>query len=583
MYNVSDIESHFKLPIYHIKNKYKLTDDLINDLELIKTHYDDKSCKPMYDLLLNPTNDVSKITTKMWSKYYTNDKKFLNDSKKLYKKMNLKSQENEFNPKHNHFSEFKNLWLDVKNCKDFLTRYHFVDIKYFLSLNTNSRFLMYLSLYNITSPVLALISPIIILIIPFIILKIRNIPITISIYKSEINKLFGKHVIGQVIKNFKKVDFQKKMYLLCSVCFYFFQMYNNCQTCYRFYNNQKYLHNLINVSKKYIGDTINSMEKYLSYTDKLKTYSKFNDDIILHKNTLMSYLNKINQILPPCSNIKIIKNINQIGYLLKQFHFLRYNEELESSLFFSFGFNGYLENIHELTNNINTGSVNFCKFSNNKLELKKQFYPSLKDDPSVVKNTVNIDKNFIITGPNAAGKTTLIKSVMVNIIFSQQFGLGFYKSANIKLFKHLHCYINIPDTSLRDSLFQAEARRCKMIIDLIKDDPSEDHFCLFDELYSGTNPEEASASAYAFIDYLSKNNNVNFLLTTHFINVCERLKDNDNIMNLHMGTCKYNNQLIYKYTLEQGISTVKGGLEVLKQLEYPTDIVKSADIFDECG
>jgi hypothetical protein len=74
---------------------------------------------------------------------------------------------------------------------------------------------------------------------------------------------------------------------------------------------------------------------------------------------------------------------------------------------------------------------------------------------------------MIITGPNASGKTTILKSTLINIILTQQFGCGFYSSAKLSPFKHIHCYLNIPDTSGRDSLFQAEARRCKEILDII--------------------------------------------------------------------------------------------------------------------
>ena len=62
---------------------------------------------------------------------------------------------------------------------------------------------------------------------------------------------------------------------------------------------------------------------------------------------------------------------------------------------------------------------------------------------------------------------------MLNIIFSQQLAVGFYKKAEIVPNRFLHCYLNIPDTSSRDSLFQAEARRCKSIMDCVKDNPNE--------------------------------------------------------------------------------------------------------------
>ena len=150
---------------------------------------------------------------------------------------------------------------------------------------------------------------------------------------------------------------------------------------------------------------------------------------------------------------------------------------------------------------------------------------------------------MIITGPNASGKTTILKSTLINIIFTQQFGCGFYDSAKFSPFKHIHCYLNIPDTSGRDSLFQAEARRCKEILDVITSNKKDSHFCAFDELYSGTNPEEAETSAAAFMLYLQKYKNVSSLLTTHFVKVCKKLDKIKGIENCKMVAEKNENKI----------------------------------------
>ena len=123
-------------------------------------------------------------------------------------------------------------------------------------------------------------------------------------------------------------------------------------------------------------------------------------------------------------------------------------------------------------------------------------------------------------------KTTLLKTTTLNIIFSQQIGCGFYKSGSIHPYTHIHSYLNIPDTSERDSLFQAESRRCKEIIDIIynSDSKTSRHYGIFDELYSGTNPEEATKTGYAFLKYLTTYKNVDFILTTHYNKICSKLK-----------------------------------------------------------
>ena len=182
---------------------------------------------------------------------------------------------------------------------------------------------------------------------------------------------------------------------------------------------------------------------------------------------------------------------------------------------------------------------------------------------------------MIITGPNASGKTTVLKSVLINVILTQQFGCGFYDSAKLKPYKYIHCYLNIPDTSGRDSLFQSEARRCKEIIDIINSNKKDSHLCVFDELYSGTNPEEAIIGSTAFMEYLVKNKYVSSMLTTHFIDVCEKLKNNKNIINYHMDVTKIDNKIIYNYLFKEGISKIKGGLSVLYDMNYPKEIIEN--------
>ncbi len=66
-------------------------------------------------------------------------------------------------------------------------------------------------------------------------------------------------------------------------------------------------------------------------------------------------------------------------------------------------------------------------------------------------------------------------------------------------------------------MFQAEARRCKEIIDAVDEvKPHCRHFCIFDEVFSGTNAEEAIIASFGFLKYLQQKPNVDFILTTHF-------------------------------------------------------------------
>lgn len=316
------------------------------------------------------------------------------------------------------------------------------------------------------------------------------------------------------------------------------------------------------------------MDNYNKYSEHLETHNGFNK--VLNENMLI--LSELRQKMELVSEFKYdIKKIYEIGHILKIFYEIYDNKIYEKAIMYSFGYNGYIDCIVGLQQNISEGKINYTQFTDkkNKNIFKNNYYACLKNTKHV-KNTVKLNKNIIISGPNASGKTTIIKSVLINIIVSQQFGCGFYSTASLNPYEHIHCYLNIPDTSGRDSLFQAEARRCKEIIDVINNESNkkQKHFCAFDELYSGTNPDEATISAIAFMEYIIKNKNVNSILTTHFIDVCKKLDNNKLIKNCYMVTNKNNNKIEYLYQIKEGISNVKGGINVLYEMNYPSEIIK---------
>jgi DNA mismatch repair ATPase MutS len=220
-------------------------------------------------------------------------------------------------------------------------------------------------------------------------------------------------------------------------------------------------------------------------------------------------------------------------------------------------------NISNLSILQENGLLKACRFSKSKFSFKNLYHPLLRFQ-NPVKNSLRLTKtNMILSGPNASGKTTLIKSMMVNLILAQQIGMGFYDKAQIIPHDFIHCYINIPDTSDRDSLFQAEARRCKEIITTIDKNKQAKHLCVFDELFSGTNPYEAVASATGYLRYLNSRANVRYMLTTHYIELCEKFIDQ-------------NFTFEKKYSLSQGITKIRGGIKVLEELEFPESIVTTA-------
>lgn len=581
---INDVNKFFKLPIFYNEN-HLISKNIIDDLELIKTI--DPSCNPIYNYIFNINNNqnqdnIEKPIIEQISSYYTTDIKFLKDNQKLLKyykneksllNKNAQGGETLLNQSQN----LINIWNDIKIDNGFKEKYFFVEWDSLQFLNKSEMFLQFMSLYNLISPVISLIIPIIILIIPFFILKLKGLNITIEEYIKILKLLAYQNAIGKLfVVNLREIPFQEKLYIIISAFFYLFSIYQNFNICYRFFNNMKVIHKYLNEIKYYLNDTINSMDNYLNFTQNLesKGHQIFNNNLREKQAKLKIIFEKINYISDWKLQLSNITKIGEIGYILKWFYELHSNNEYDELILFSLGFNGYIKCINGLQTNIQNKYINFIRFTNkNKKSIfNKSYYAPLKNN--TINNTIKLKKNIIITGPNASGKTTILKSTIINIILSQQFGCGNYENGLLKPYHYIHCYLNIPDTSGRDSLFQAEARRCKEILDSIKEHKNANHFCAFDELYSGTNPEEAELSATSFINYITKNNNISFILTTHFINVCKSLENEKSLQNYKMKCTKDDKDIIkYYYILEKGISKIKGGLNILKQMNYPREIL----------
>ena len=625
----------FNLPISFLEDKCELEKHIITDLELNETEKN----KSLYDFVFLPSsshNDIShnsfgKNTIRLWSKYYTANKEFIKDSQKLLQEQVTYGtvQQDQKQVK-----EVLDIWREIQEETGFIYKYQYIEYERFEKYNNNPVFLQCLSLFNMTSPVISLLAPLFFLIMPIILLKIQGVPFSAEVYVTTLKLVFQKHHIGQLF-SLKSASIDKVVYVLISFAFYCFQIYQNIMACIKFFKNMHKIHSQLFTIRDYLTKTLEKMKLMETQCAGLKTYRPFvrhmNEKMALMKEMIDDY-NKIT----PFTSLFSLKKIVQVGQIMKCFYQLYNKEEYKETLEYTFGFNGYLENLAGLQENIRKENVGLWQAKQqlkDKQQLKKKkqkqvadaifknaYFPSLVNS-NPVKNSYELKKHMLITGPNAAGKTTLLKTTIFNIILSQQTGYGFYEQAEFEPYDMIHCYINIPDTSGRDSLFQAEARRCKEILDKIttlegddNDNKVKRHFCVFDELYSGTNPYEAIGSAYAYLSYLNKFPNVNFVLTTHFLDLCKRFTNevakkevavkkevanavdtsevvknevdtsaadtsaadtnNTDINNYHMriNTDEKNN-FTYTYQLEKGISTVKGGVKVLTDLAYPKEII----------
>jgi hypothetical protein len=522
----------FKLPIEYL-NHHSVNSIIKNDLEL----------PFIYEHLIG-----NSILLENWSSYYTTNKEFLKESQTHIKKMPTIKTDNSILESYKQF----------KSETSFIEKYQYIGFKHLKQLNYSSFFLHGLGLYNLASPVLSLFTPLFVLIVPFIILKMKNIPITISLYIQFLKEMIQRNSIYTLFTKFNEVNFQQKISGLVTVFFYFFQIYSNIMSCISFYKNIHSISAFLEKYKKHVQKSIESMNVLQNSICKYKTFTPFYEEIEKNKLIFSKLYQKLNVILPYNNTIS---RIGQLGLIMTINYELFIEKHIDDAFMFSIYLNQYMEDIQSMKKLVNK-KIHKCKFrSNTKIE-GMYYLPHIKEKP--VLNDIDLSQNIMITGPNASGKTTILKALLINLLMSQQFGYGCYKKANVKVYDVFHSYLNIPDTSGRDSLFQAEARRCKDILVSILENPGN-HCCIFDEIYSGTNPTDAIECASMYLDQMN-DLNVDYVLTTHYIQLCQNF--DNKIMNLKMDV-KVGENIEYLYKMVKGISVVHGGKQVIKDLNYP--------------
>jgi hypothetical protein len=556
--NITEINNHFKLPITYI-NKYSLKENIIEDLEL--QEYKSDPSFNIYTTIFDSSYNIFNQLSPIWNKLYTSNTPFLKQQQNIIKK------HNNFN-----FYDFDNLqqiYNKIHNNQRFLSDFNYFDHQTFQFVNNSKSFLFYYSCANILSPLINLSYPIFFIIVPFFIIKfIQKKNISFELYINILKEVAKNHTLGKLL-TLSNANLNSKIFIIFSTIFYFYTTYNNILSCINHHNNFYFIFDFFNSIKKYLQNTLNNITHFIKISNKNSCFKPFLQNLHKKEIILCDYYTSLNKFN---NNFTYNHTISNMGDLLLQLYKFKFNTDIKNAFLYSIGFNYYSYCLFNLNKKIKDNNINLTTFTDkNKFKIKKLSNPVINNS---VKNNIEFKNNYIITGPNASGKTTIIKSTTLAIIFSQQFGCGFFQKCYLKPYNYIHCYLNIPDTSGRDSLFQAEARRCKNIIDEL--DTENRHFCIFDELFSGTNPYEAVASAYSFLLYI-QNYNVNIMLTTHYIQLCKLINNNKFYSNYHMN-CKYNldnTSLTYKYTISKNISDIKGGVQVLIQLDYPQQIVQN--------
>jgi DNA mismatch repair ATPase MutS len=192
-------------------------------------------------------------------------------------------------------------------------------------------------------------------------------------------------------------------------------------------------------------------------------------------------------------------------------------------------------------------------------------YHLLLQQPVPYDVKMNIDSNFIfLTGANMAGKSTFIKSIGLNI-FLAHIGLGVpAKSMKLSLFDGILSNINVTDNIVKgESFFYNEVQRIKNTVVRIND--GRKWLVLIDELFKGTNIQDAMKCSTTVIRGLINIRHALFVLSTHLYEIGEELKPYPNISFKYFETLANDHELEFSYQLKDGISNDRIGYLILQR------------------
>lgn len=198
----------------------------------------------------------------------------------------------------------------------------------------------------------------------------------------------------------------------------------------------------------------------------------------------------------------------------------------------------------------------FPEMIGNDIILTDFFHPKVKN--AITNSFDNSNGVLLLTGANMAGKSTFLKSLGMCVYLAH---LGFpipAKEAKIPFYNEIYIFINNnDDLSSGYSYFMQEVLNLKEVI--LKCNDQQTCFALFDELFKGTNFEDALEISTTALNGLLKFKNSFFAISSHIHQLKDRISNKNNIHTYYLECLINNGTPHFTYQLKKGFSDLKLG------------------------
>ena len=353
-----------------------------------------------------------------------------------------------------------------------------------------------------------------------------------------------------------KADISKIITVFAYIAIYIYSMYQSFYMSYIIYKTRERLLNKLNGLIEFIKTSITVIKQTKDIWKPYFLYLIPETEI----NTSIERLSKLN---------------NDISTIYKLWKYDNYKDDIIILLKIIYT----IDIIDCITKLKYTNLWSLPTYDNTNTKLWNVNNPLLSSNQ--VSNPVNLAKNIIITGVNAGGKTTYVKSITINIILAQTLGIIYAIKGNVYLYDAITSFMRVSDEVGSKSYFEAETEYCNNMINVADNlyKLNKRGLFLMDEPMHSTPPIEGVAVAFSVAEYLANIKGMTLIITTHFHNLIElEEKYKSLFINLNVNATFNENTKTYdfNYKINRGGSKQIIAIELLEKNKFNKKIINSA-------
>ncbi len=209
------------------------------------------------------------------------------------------------------------------------------------------------------------------------------------------------------------------------------------------------------------------------------------------------------------------------------------------------------------------------------MKIEEAIHPLIDN---AVANSFELPKGMLLTGSNASGKSTFLKTVAICSLLAQTVQTVPAKVYAAERYRMYSSMSLKDDLENGESYYMVEIRSIKRILEAVQEDGAK-ILCFVDEVLRGTNTVERIAAASEIMRSFTGKNILCFA-ATHDIELTQLLKDV--FENYHFEEQIENNDILFPYKLLKGPANTRNAIRLLSLMGYPDELIENAEWMAGC-